>query len=404
MNDDSGPRDWLVPLICLSLTHTLVDTCALTISPLWKRLDDTFSLGQMGIVMLFIAQSIPTSFSQMVFGYFRDRKPTPMLLWIGPLAAILLTTIGSVNQPYALFGLLIVGGIGVGAFHPEAAVTAARMIPGHQARGLSAFMFGGSLGLALGPVLSGIVTDQWGLRGLAVLAMPVSVCVIALRRIGRLHQISRDTHDESPSTRNAPGFGEMMAGRGSFAIALLLICSLRLVPNMAMDKILDYTLSGDQWGFNRTQVGTVQSLFLVAASVGMGMMAIWFRPGWEKPFMVACPLCGIPFLCLMGWSDCPQWLFIGSLIPLGAALWGTSPAMVSYAQQHFPGGAGMASAITMGMSWGVAGLIQAPITSWFLKTDRATLALWTFIPFLVLSALGASMMPSAPAASAEARS
>ncbi len=395
MNDDSGPREWLVPLICLSLTHTLVDTCALSISPLWKRLDDTFSLGQAGIVMLFIAQSMPTSFSQMVFGYIRDRKPTPMLLWTGPLVAILLTTIGLVNQTYVLFGLLIAGGIGVGAFHPEAAVTAAKLIPGQRARGLSTFMFGGSLGLALGPILSGIVTDQWGLRGLAVFAIPVFACVFVLRRIGRLHQISRDTHVEPLAAQCPPAFSEIMSGRCTFAIALLLICSLRLVPNMAMDKILDYTLSADDWGFSRTQVGLVQSLFLSAASIGMGVMAVWFRPGWEKPFMVACPLCGIPFLCLMGWNDCPRWLFIGSLIPMGVVLWGTSPAVVSYAQQHFPRGAGTASAITMGMSWGVAGLIQAPITSYFLKTERATLALWAFIPFLVLSGLGAALMPSA---------
>ena len=399
MNDNSGPREWLMPLVCLSLTHTLVDTCALSIAPLWKRLDDTFSLGQGGIVLLFIAQSMPTSFSQMIFGYIRDRKPTPRLLWIGPLAAILLTMVGLVNEPYVLFGLLIAGGIGVGAFHPEAAVTAATLIPGQRARGLSAFMFGGSLGLALGPILSGIVTDQWGLRGLAALAIPVIVCVIALRRIGRLHQISRDTHVGSPVAECTHNFSAIIRGRYLFAIALLLICSLRLVPNMAMDKILDYTLSADDWGFSRTQVGLVQSLFLSAASVGMGLMAIWFRPGWEKRFMVACPLCGIPFLCLMGWNDCPRWMFIGALVPLGVALWGTSPAMVSYAQQHFPQGAGMASAITMGMSWGVAGLIQAPITSCFLKTERPTLALWAFIPFLVLSGLGATLMPTVPATS-----
>lgn len=393
MTTDTPKRDWLLPLICLALTHTLVDTCALSISPLWKRLDDTFQFGSLGVTILFIAQSMPTSLSQVVFGYFRDRRPMPVLLLAGPIVAVLLTGIGLVDHPYALFALLIIGGIGVGAFHPEAAVAAARMIPGQPARGISVFMFGGSLGLALGPILSGIVTDWKGTPGLAVLALPVLLCFFGLRRLGRLHESDPGSDTEQQESAPVATFREMMAGRAWFAVVLLIVCSLRLVPNMAMDKILDYTLSSNHWGFTRTQVGITQSVFLIAASVGMAVMAVRFRSGWEKQFMVVCPLVAIPFLSFMGWKDCPPWLFIGSLIPMGAALWGTSPAMVSYAQQHFPKGAGTASAITMGLSWGVAGLMQAPITSYFSKSGNAITAFWAFIPCLVLSSIGASLMP-----------
>ncbi|MDA1054555.1 MAG: MFS transporter [Planctomycetota bacterium] len=385
-------RDWLKPLICLSLTHTLVDTCALSIAPLWKQIDDLFAFSQMGLMLLMVVQSMPTSISQVVFGYIRDRRPTPQWLWIGPLVAVLLTTIGLFHNPAVLFALLIIGGIGVGAFHPEAAVTAARLVPGQRARGISVFMFGGSLGLALGPVLSGLVTDQWGLPGLAVLAVPVLICVMTLRRIGGLQHIHGAKSSE-PDQSAVPTLREMMAGRGHFAIFLLLICSLRLVPNMAMDKILNFTLSSEAWGFTGTQIGLTQATFLVSASVGMALMATLFRAGWEKRFMVVCPLLAIPFLMLMGWDGCPKWLFIGSLIPMGATLWGTSPAMVSYAQHYFPKGAGTASALTMGLSWGIGGLIQAPITSYFSKTGHAPLAFWAFVPCLLLSAIGASMMP-----------
>lgn len=393
---DATPRqrDWLRPLLCLSLTHTLVDTCALSIAPLWKQIDDLFAFSQMGLMFFMVVQSMPTSISQVVFGYIRDRRPTPMWLWLGPGVAVLLTTIGIVSHPGVLFALLIIGGVGVGAFHPEAAVTAARLVPGQRARGISVFMFGGSLGLALGPVLSGLVTDQWGLPGLAVLALPVLLCVILLRRIGGLKHMHANSNGTPTDPSTVPTFREMMAGRGHFAIFLLLICSLRLVPNMAMDKILNYTLSSGSWGFTGTQIGLTQATFLVSASVGMAFMATMFRAGWEKRFMVVCPLLAVPFLLLMGWEGCPQWLFIGSLIPMGATLWGTSPAMVSYAQHHFPKGAGTASALTMGLSWGVGGLIQAPITSYFSKAGHAPTAFWAFIPCLVLSAIGASMMPS----------
>ena len=73
-------------------------------------------------------------------------------------------------------------------------------------------------------------------------------------------------------------------------------------------------------------------------------------------------------LYVLGMEECPDWLFRTSLVLGGMVLWGTTPAMVSYAQQLFPKGAGIASAITMGLSWGLGGLIQAPLTSYFEST------------------------------------
>ena len=152
-------------LICLALLHTLVYTCALLIAPLWPRLETIYGFGVAGLSMAFIAQSMPTSISQVVFGWLRDRKPAPIWLWLGPVvAALFLTSIGRVDQRFALFGILMLGGIGVGAFHPEAAVLAGRILPGQRARGISLFMFGGSLGLGLGPIISGIIVTERAFR------------------------------------------------------------------------------------------------------------------------------------------------------------------------------------------------------------------------------------------------
>ncbi len=180
----------------------------------------------------------------------------------------------------------------------------------------------------------------------------------------------------------------MLEGRAGLAGVLLLICSLRLVPNMAMDKVLAFTMEGR--GFGTSEIGMTQSLFLVSASAGMFIMAFRFRSGWEQRFMVWCPLVGIPLLLLLGWEGCPTWLFVALLVPTGLILWGTTPAMVSYAQQLFPNRAGLASAITMGMSWGVGGLIQAPITAYF-QSQQACLA---FVPFLAVGAAGAWLLPA----------
>jgi FSR family fosmidomycin resistance protein-like MFS transporter len=386
-------------LICLALLHTLVDTCALLIAPLWPRLETIYGFGVAGLSIAFIAQSMPTSISQVVFGWMRDRKPAPIWLWLGPvIAALFLTSIGRVDQRVALFGILTLGGIGVGAFHPEAAVLAGRILPGQRARGISLFMFGGSLGLGLGPIISGMIVTERGLLGLTWLTIPIGVLAIVLFKVGQLGSAADRLHKtKSPRNTTSPyTFNETIDGRAGFAIVLLIACSLRLVPNMAMDKILAFTLSQPHWGYTEAQIGMVQSIFLIAASVGMFFMVFRFRSGWEKVFMVACPLLSIPLMIILAWDHCPPWLMFTTLALAGILLWGTSPAMVSYAQQQFPKGAGMASALTMGMSWGIGGLIQAPVTSYFENAGTPQLAFAAFIPCLLAAGLIAMAMPGCP--------
>ena len=109
--------------------------------------------------------------------------------------------------------------------------------------------------------------------------------------------------------------------------------------------------------------------------------------------MIVCPILGVPLLAVWGWEECPNWLLIAMLVPTGLVLWGTTPAMVSYAQQVFPRGAGVASAITMGLAWGGGGLIEAPFTAHFQDLDHPQLAVWAFLPFVGLAGVAAMWLP-----------
>jgi FSR family fosmidomycin resistance protein-like MFS transporter len=382
----------LVPLICLALLHTLVDASALLIEPLWPELQRVFGLAAVAAMSVtFVVQSLPASVSQGVFGYLCDRRTSPRILYVGPIMAIVcLTMIGVAPTPnkVTLYLLLLIGGIGIGAFHPEAAVLAGRLIPGQRTRSLSLFMFGGSLGLALGPLLGGAIVNRWGLPALAYLCPPMVLLVVLLWKFGRLQE-----HANVPREVSArPGLAGVFEGKLGVALLVLAVCSLRLVPNMAMMKVLSFTL--DRQGYDAAGIGLHQTLFLVSASVGMFVLAFRFPKGWEKRFLVLCPLVGIPLLYVLGMPSCPRWLFVATLVPCGLVLWGTTPAMVSYAQQQFPKGVGLASALTLGVSWGIAGLIQAPVTAYFQNIGNPQLAFHAFISALLLSALGASALPS----------
>lgn len=379
-----------LPLVCLALMHTLVDTTAQLVEPLWPRLQDVYELAGVGALSIaFVVQSMPTSLAQAVFGYVRDLRRTPWLLWGGPLlGAVCMAAIGLTESRWGLGLLLLAGGVGIGAFHPEAAVAAGRALPEHRTRALSIFMLGGAVGLGLGPTLSGAVVRAWGLDALVYLLPGFVIVIAGLWFVGRIGTLSAPAVERDAATRRGS-----FDGRGKLALAIFLICSLRLVPNMAVGKVLAFTLEGR--GEDELTIGLYQTLFLVAASVGMFVMAFRFPAGLERPFMIVCPLAGVPMLYLLGTENCPPWAFTLLLVLAGLVLWGTTPAMVSYAQQQFPNGGGMASAITMGLAWGLGGLIQAPITAAFSETDLPQRAFQAFIPCLLLSSLGAWRLPAA---------
>ncbi|MEC7555717.1 MAG: MFS transporter [Planctomycetota bacterium] len=384
-----------LPLVCLALLHTIVDTSALLVSPLWDRITVECRLAGLSLVGVMLAHSMPTSLAQGVFGFLRERKRLRWLMFAGPvLAVVCLTTVGVVaaaGRVGWLCALFVVGGVSVGAFHPEAAVRAGTLLPENRTRGLSIFMLGGSLGLSLGPLLSGYVVQRWNLGGLLYL-MPGLLLLIPVLYWGTTRgETVADPREGLSEVGKPRRLGEMFDGRVGLALALLLVCSCRLVPNMGMSKVMSFTLADR--GFDERTVGLVQSLFLVSASVGMTLMAVLFPAGWERRFMVACPLLGLPLLAIWGWNGCPTWLLIGVLVPTGLVLWGTTPTMVSYAQQLFPRGAGVASAMTMGLAWGVGGLIEAPFTTYFQDVDEPQLAVWAFLPFLVVASVGAMFLP-----------
>ncbi|MDA0832256.1 MAG: MFS transporter [Planctomycetota bacterium] len=393
-DDDStgvdAPGPSRIPLLLsLIFSHTLVDTCAVLIGPLWGMLRDRFEWGQSALSLVLTVQALSPSLSQGVFGYFRDRREARYLLWLGPMtAAICASVVGYITNSYVLCASMILAGIGIGAYHPEAAVSASRIYPQYKTRVLSLFLFGGCVGLAAGPVISGMTVAYFdGMKGLIVIG-PIFVVLIGLTYWFGLSKLpTQPVRAAGP----AKSFHEMLEGKLGLALLILLTSSTRLVPNMAMDKLLAFYLSAK--GESPFVIGCYQSVFLASASIGMLLMAWRFPAGGERKAMMICPLIGLPLMWGLSQEHAPAWMMLVLLIPSGAILWGTTSAMVSFAHQQFPQGAGVASALTMGVSWGVGGIIQAQLTSIFVLQGHPQRAFLAFIPCLLISATGAYFLP-----------
>ncbi|MGW0874598.1 MFS transporter [Streptomyces sp. NPDC002740] len=135
-----------------------------------------------GIVL---AASLLSSVAQPLFGVLTDRWAMPWLLPLAAAASGAGIAVSGIGGSYPLtLAAVAVSGIGIAAYHPEAARAARAASDGrHTAMGW--FALGGNLGFALAPPLVAAVVATWGLRASPLLGLPalagVALCVAAVR-------------------------------------------------------------------------------------------------------------------------------------------------------------------------------------------------------------------------------
>lgn len=164
MNSESSSVRLLLSLI---LAHFVVDTVATVINPLWPTLQEQTDSADVQFLWLFITWNIANSVTQIGFGLLGDRIRGHWLLWIGPAVAVIcLSLLGQTKSLPLLCVLVSFAGLGIAAFHPEAASLAGNCLPSHRSRALSLFQLGGFLGQTAGPYYSGQIVNQWGTAAL----------------------------------------------------------------------------------------------------------------------------------------------------------------------------------------------------------------------------------------------
>jgi FSR family fosmidomycin resistance protein-like MFS transporter len=369
-------------VICLALAHGLVDAYAQVVTPLWPRLQREFLLRDLALSLLFAAWQLGTSVSQPLFGYWGDRRDNKRLLGVGPgLAVVCVCAVGFAPGPLALTLLLVAGGLGIGAFHPEAAVAVVESSGTRATTGLALFAFGGMVGLGFGPVLSGALAEKLGLPGLAWGIVP------GLIVLGLLAFIRRPAHHHLPIPGDAPTLSALLAGRGMVVTLLLATATLRVIPAVGIPLGLAFVL--DRQGRSEVEIGWAQSLFLLSGGIGTLISPLLVRRGREVAMLAGTMLPAALCMALLAMSQ--GWIFYLGLAGAGLLLQGGIPVLIAYSQRLLPEGRRLAASLTLGASWGLGGLIVAGLRA--VVAGRPEQLFWMLIPFTLAAAGVAWLLP-----------
>jgi len=340
-------------LLVLSVLHFVVDIIASQLNPLWPGLKQDFRMSDSQISGLYFLWTVTNSASQLGFGLLGDRAFGRWILWGGPaLAAVCLGSIGLTSSPLVLSLLIVLGGLGIAAFHPEGATLAGSTLPSARSRAMSLFAMGGFLGQSIGPSLSGHVVDRFGLNALAY---GISFGLLALLVL-RWHWSRCPQPSSSAAHRSIP-VREAFRGRWHEAGLLFLFGSLRFVAASGVPVALAFLL--ESRGMSRSDAGFVQSAFLFGIGAGGLLCALAVGPRHERPALWLPLVLAGPFL----WAIPVSSGFVLPAVTLicGLLLGLSQPVFVSFGQQLFPASPRVASSITMGVSWGSSGAIVAVI-------------------------------------------
>ena len=334
-------------LVFAAAMHFLVDTVAGMLNPLWPRLDAHYRLEGWESAGLFFLWQMATSLSQLGFGLYGDRFHARWLIWVGPLAAIVcLGSIGLTHSPVVLAVLLAIAGLGIAAYHPEAAALAGSCSPEHRGRAMSIFITGGFLGQAVGPIYSGSLVDWLGLPGMSwniAAGLVVAASLTPFSR-GLLTQ-------NNSANRPAASIGDALHGKMGSLLLVLVIGSLRIIAAGGIPVLLSYLMEAR--GASASETGGVQSAFMLGIGLG-GLACATFIRHHHEPFILwACPLVVAPVVLFIPWASGQS---LVAAVGLSGLLVGLSlPVLISYGQQLMPESQRIASSITMGVSWGLGG-------------------------------------------------
>lgn len=364
-------------LVVLTMVHLIIDAFAASVHPLWPDLQKRLGGGAGMISAAFLLWSLTTSASQLVFGYFGDRYRGGWLLWFGPLVGIAcMGAVGLSGSLPVLAGLLMVGGLGVAAFHPEAAAAVGQALPDSRSRAMSIFATGGFLGQSIGPLGSGWMSERYGLSMLAW-NIGWGIALVAIL----IPWLRRATASIQPATRaaNVP-IGDLIRVSGGRLGTLAWIGVLRTLPAAGAPIALAFLL--ESRGAGNDRIGVVHAAFF--GGIGLGGLAcaalvstrrerriLWLLPMLAVPVLIACPMVTGPWIVSASGA-------LGLIVGLGL------PVYISYGQQLVPEGPRIASSITMGVTWGLGGALVAGIMAVTNRLGQPDLA---FVAFALASLL-----------------
>jgi len=334
----------------LSVGHLVTDINQGALPAMLPFFIAAYDLSYAAAAGIVFAANMTSSIVQPLFGHAADRFSKPWLLSAGlMLAGVGLGLSGMFASYQWILLLAIVSGIGIAAYHPEAARLVNFAAGEKKGAAMSLFGVGGTVGFAIGPLIITGALLQWGLQGTLVLFIPVTIMAIIMTTqfsaFGSL-AASRATGGSVAST------AEAKENWGAFARLTLTIIGRSIIFYGLNTFIPIYWING----LNQSKTAGAMALTIFAGSGIVGNLAggsLADKIGRKKVILMG--MIGLTLL-LPGLIAAKNVIVATLLlIPIGMMLYGTYSPSIVLGQQYLPNRVGLSSGVTLGVAVAIGG-------------------------------------------------
>jgi FSR family fosmidomycin resistance protein-like MFS transporter len=358
----------------MAIGHACVDVYQGSVPALIPFLVAERGLGYVAVSGITLAATLLSSVVQPVFGVLTDRRPLTWLIPVAMSTAGLGIALIGVGHAYLLTWLAAaLSGLGVAAYHPEAA-RMARLVSGGSHVGMSWFSVGGNLGFALAPALVTPIVAAGGLRLTPVLVVPaffgavITTLAVRTSRVGAVARrgLQPDGVDDWPAF---------------LRLSAIMIC--RSIVFVGLGTFIAL-YAGQRVGGGTTTGGTALFVLFAAGALGTllgGRLAT--RWGRVRVLRTAYAL-AVP--AIAGLVLVPGPAFFGVLLLTAVAMSVPFSLHVTLGQDYLPTRVGTAGGMTLGLAVSIGG-IATPLLGTIATHTSLRLALSTLIALPLTAAL-----------------
>ena len=333
-------------ILLMSAAHAVTDLPQGALLVALPFLKAKFALTYTQTSVIILVQSLTSSISQPIFGYFSDKTSRP---WLMPAGCILSGAgfLASLLAPS--YGLMLcftfLSGLGVAIFHPDGAKTAHLLSGNSKGKGVSLFVVGGTAGMALGSLLLAALLVNGPGPQLFLYLVPSLVIFLPLFRLTakmpqRVATISKNTG----------------LSRHFFSGSLLALLGAILIRAMVSSGLSTFIplyfvsyLGGDP-----LLSSTILTIYLASGAVGtLTGGALSDRYGSRQVMLWSIAPATLVIFAFQSASGVPIYILLSIASMLLAAAHSSSLVL---AQRMMPGNVGMASGLSLGFSFGVGAL------------------------------------------------
>lgn len=338
-----------ISVAVIAFGHGVTDLYANFLAALLPVFVDKFSLSKTSIGIMISVTGISGSMFQVVYGYIGDRWGRKLFLVIGPaMAGIFMSFIGISPNYHTLIIILLIGGMGVSAFHPHAASAAGDMAGKNRDFSLAIFMTVGTIGFALGPLFAAFLISS---SVIGPRRMPYSSVLGIVTSILIFKYVS--LKKETAQKRESVKILQVIRPEVRLITILCTIAILRSTTTIVYSNFLSLLIQQRQLSL---MIGAVV-LFIFSFSTALGTFLGGYVSRWvsRRKIIIYSMLIASPFLLALLYAN--GVLFVILLVLSGVMISFANPSNLAIAQEAIPKGASTASSLLMGASWGLASII-----------------------------------------------